>query len=213
LACLQLLVDAEADLSVKNKDGDGTLFSAMLIPNKEPSHRVPGMPFAVLSCKVDSKNVNISDEVSQAMVDRHLKEYTLIHNFIDEYHNVTNHALSEDVVVDTRVGRGDNGVYHEPLEQVFLYLGLSMKKNQIVNESIDGKSGVTRALMPGHPVNANLWYELYQRTHCSSCRTRQAKLKKCTCFTTRYCNSDCQRKHWQTHKPIHNAILKKKKKK
>jgi hypothetical protein len=34
--------------------------------------------------------------------------------------------------------------------------------------------------MPGHPVNANLWFELYQRTHCSSCitLTQAVKLNK-----------------------------------
>jgi hypothetical protein len=132
---------------------------------------------------------------------------------MSKYHSVAEHTLSEDVVVDTRVGRGDYGLYHEPLEQVFLYLGLSMKKNQTVNASIDGKSGVKRALIPGHPTNANLWFELYQRTHCSSCSARQARLKKCTCDTARYCNSDCQRKHWPTHKPSHKAALLKKKKK
>jgi hypothetical protein len=172
------------------------------------------MPFVVLSCNTDGKNVTTDNHnVTEVIVDTHVNEFKQIHNFIDECHTITNHALSEDVVVDTRVGRGDYGLYHEPLEQVFLYLGLSMKKNQTVNMSIDGKSGGTRALMPGHPVNANLWFELYQRTHCSSCSTLVAKLKKCTCFTTRYCNSDCQRKHWQTHKPSHNAILMHKKKK
>jgi hypothetical protein len=81
-----------------------------------------------------------------------------------------------------------------------------------VNTSIDGKSGKRRALMPGHPTNANLWFELYQRTHCSSCSARPAKLNKCTCFTTRYCNSDCQRKHWPTHRHSHKAVMDKKKK-
>jgi hypothetical protein len=82
-----------------------------------------------------------------------------------------------------------------------------MKKNQTVNASIDGKSGVKRALMPGHPTNANLWLELYQRTHCTSCSALMARLKKCTCDTARYCNRDCQRKHWPTHKASHKAAL------
>jgi hypothetical protein len=87
-----------------------------------------------------------------------------------------------------------------------------MRKNQTVNTSIDGKSDVTRALIPGHPTNANLWFELYKRTHCSSCSTRLPKLKECTCHTARYCNNKCQRKDWPTHKPIHNAAMLKKKK-
>jgi hypothetical protein len=122
---------------------------------------------------------------------------------------VTKHALTEDVVVDKCVCRGDNGIYHEPLEQVLLYLRMSMDKNQTVNKSIDGKS-VKRAMMPGHPINANMWYELYKRTHCSSCSTRLAKPKKCPCQSARYCNSDGQRKHWQTHKPSHKADMLKK---
>jgi hypothetical protein len=207
LACLQVLVDTTAYLNVKGDDGIDSVYASMMIPTNEPFHRVPGMPFAVLSCNTDSKNVLISDTVTQVMVDTYINEYTQIHTFVDECHNITKHALSEDVVVDKRVGRGDNGMYHEPLEQVLLYLGLSMKKDQTVNTSIDGKS-TKRALIPGHPTNANLWFELYKRTHCSSCSTRLPKLskKKCPCFTTRYCNADCQRKHWQTHKPHHEGI-------
>jgi hypothetical protein len=148
----------------------------MLFPHKlnQQSHRVPGMPFAVLSCNTDSKNVLINTKVTQATVNSHINEYTQIHAFIDECHGIIKHALSEDVVVDKRVGRGGNGMYHEPLEQVLLYLGLSMKKDQTVNTSIDGKSA-KRALIPGHPTNANLWYKLYKRTHCN---TRLPKLSK-----------------------------------
>jgi hypothetical protein len=179
----------------------------MLIPDDEYTHRVPGMPFAVLSCDTNVMSVCIdTDQVTPALINMHVKEYQQVNVFIDDYHTITKHALNEDVVVDKRVGRRGNGIYHEPLEQVLLYLGLSMKKNQTVNASIDGKS-VTRALIPGHPTNANLWFELYQRTHCSSCSARPARLKKCTCDTTRYCNNKCQRKHWQTHKPSHNAVM------
>jgi hypothetical protein len=213
LTCLQLLVDAKADLSEKTKNGLDVVFMAITLPPNEPSHRVPGMPFAVLSCNTDSKNVPIDDRFfTQAALDTDINEFTRIQSFINECHTVTEHALSEDVVVDTRMGRGDHGLYHEPLEQVLLYLGLSMKKNQTVNASIDGNTG-TRALMPGHPTNANMWFELYQRTHCSSCSARPAKLKTCPCDTARYCNIDCQRKHWKTHKPGHNAAMTKKKKK
>jgi hypothetical protein len=89
------------------------------------------------------------------MVGSHRTEYTQIHNSIDEYHSITKHALNEDVVVDKRVGCRGDGMYHEPLEQMLLHLETSMKKNQTVNKSIDGKS-VNRALISGHPINVNL---------------------------------------------------------
>jgi hypothetical protein len=184
----------------------------MMIPREMHIHRVPGMPFAVLSCNTDSKSVHINNRyVTQATMNIHINKFKLTQNLIDECHSIIKHALNEDVRVDKRVGRRGNGIYHEPLEQVLLYLGLSMKKNQTVNASIDGKRGVKRALMPGHPINANLWFELYQRTHCSSCSARPARLKKCMCHTARYCNTNCQRQHWQTHKAYHKAILLRKK--
>jgi hypothetical protein len=37
--------------------------------------------------------------------------HTKIHGFIEAHHGVLNLVLSDDVVVDTRVGRGDNGLY------------------------------------------------------------------------------------------------------
>jgi ankyrin repeat protein len=212
LACLQLMVDDKADLDAKSYAKYDAVHLAMCVPRNEVAHRVPGMPFAVLSCNTDSQNVNIDDNVTPAMVSAHINKYKQIQAFIDECHSITKHALNEDVVVDKRVGRRGNGLYDEPLEQVLLYLGLSMKKNQTVNTSIDGKH-TTRALIPGHPTNANLWFELYQRTHCSSCSARPAFLKKCTCDTTRYCNNKCQRKHWPTHKPSHWATLRSQKNK
>jgi hypothetical protein len=212
VTCLQLLMDDKADVSIKTETVISTfLYGAMVSPMNELAHRMPGMPFAVHSCNTDSQNIYINEKVTPAMISAHINEYKHIHSFIDEYHHITKHALNEDVLVDKRVGRRGNGIYHEPLERVLEYLGMSMDKNQTVNSSIDGKS-VTRALIAGHPTNANLWYELYQRTHCSSCSARPARLKTCTCDTARYCNNKCQRNHWPTHKPSHKAVILKKKK-
>jgi hypothetical protein len=165
LACLQLLVDKKVDLNMKSDAGNATLYPAILFPPGEEAPRVPGMPFAVLSCNTDSVTVPITDAVTRAMVETHIDEYKQIQAFVDEYHNVAKRALYNDVVVDKRVGLCDNGLYHEPLEQVLFYLGLSMDKNQTVNKSIDGETAAIRAMVPGHPTNANLWYQLYQRTH------------------------------------------------
>jgi hypothetical protein len=230
LACLQVLMDAKADISMKNKMGWGPFFATVISKhdvNDVPSGvREPGMPFITLSCNADSTNIptkanwmkftRLQSGVAhalrgfQAEANTRIAEYKQIQSFIDEYHTITKHALYEDAVVDKRVGRRGNGMYDEPLEQVLLYLGLSMKKNQTVNKSIDGKTG-KRALIPGHPVNANLWFELYNSTHCSGCSSRRVKLKECPCFFTSYCNTDCQRKHWPTHKPRHKWVLRIKK--
>jgi hypothetical protein len=151
-------VNNGADLSARNNNGTDAVYWAM----REHNHRVHSMPFAVLSCNTDSKNVPIDQIVTQATVDAHIHEFKQIHAFIDKYHTITRYALSEDVVVDKRVGLGDNGLDNRPLEQVLLYLGMSMDKDQTVNTSIDGET-VMRALIPGHPPNANLWYKLYKR--------------------------------------------------
>jgi ankyrin repeat protein len=211
LRCLQLLVDTKADLSVKSNMKCQALYFAVRYPRDGRDRRELGMPFAVLSCGADPLQVRCSKAVTHDMVNAYFNEYQQIQAFIDEYHTVTMHALSEDVVVDKRVGRRGNGLYHEPLERVLFYLGMSMKKDQDVNISIDRKIKSKRALIPGHPTNANLWYELYQRAHCSSCSTRVAKPKKCPCHAARYCNTDCQRQHWKTHRRIHKAELLKKK--
>jgi ankyrin repeat protein len=210
LACLQMLVDANADLSITTSEDLSCLCTAMEIPTDKSAQRVPGMPFAVLSCNTDTKRIPMDEHLTQAIVNAHINEYKSVHNFIDEWHSIAKHALNEDVEVDKRVGRHGNGIYHEPLEQVLLYLGLSMKQNQTVNTSIDGKT-IKRALMPGHPINANLWFELYQRTHCASCSARLTEpKKKCPCDTARYCNANCQRQHWPAHKLSHKAAMLKK---
>jgi hypothetical protein len=91
-----------------------------------------------------------------------VKEYRRVHCYIGAYHFTLKHTLHRNVKVDTRLGRRRSGLYHEPLQHVLEYCGLSMNKNQTVNTSIDGQ-GVKRVLIPNQPRNAEYWYELYTK--------------------------------------------------
>jgi hypothetical protein len=71
----------------------------------------PGIAFAFLSCNTDAKNVRIDYEVTAAKRDAHIEDYQHVQAYIDEYHGILNCVLSEHVLVDTRVGRGDYGLY------------------------------------------------------------------------------------------------------
>jgi hypothetical protein len=122
------------------------------------SERTPGTTFAFLSCNTDAKNVRFS----AAVRDTHIETYKQVQAYIDEYFSILQPVLSDHVQVDTRVGLGDNGIYQEPLERTLEYLGLSMSKDQVVNTSIDGEEGgFRRALIPGHMLNANHWFNKY----------------------------------------------------
>jgi hypothetical protein len=129
--------------------------------NKRATDRMPGIAFAMLSCNTDAKNVEIGHYVTAATRDAHIEHYQHVQAYIDEHHRILNLVLSDEVHLDTRVGRGDNGIYQEPLERTLEYLGLSMSKDQVVNTSIDGEEGVKRALIPGHLLNANHWFHKY----------------------------------------------------
>jgi hypothetical protein len=139
------------------KDRDALYFSML----DSATDRTPGIAFAVLSCDTDAKNVKIDDYVTTPMRESHIEAYQHVQAYIDEYHDNLVPVLSEDVKVDTRVGRNSHGLYHECLERVLQYLGLSMSKDQTVNSSIDGED-VKRALIPGHLPNANHWFNKHE---------------------------------------------------
>jgi ankyrin repeat protein len=80
------------------------------------------------------------------------------HDYIDEFHRTLKHTLYSLAPVDTRVGLGQAGIYHEPLERVLEYMGLSMNKDQVVNISADGETK-RRALIPGNQRSAKLWHD------------------------------------------------------
>jgi ankyrin repeat protein len=172
LACVQLLLDANADITMLGNMGADTLYWAIRLPQGTTAHRVPGMPFSVLSCNTNTTDIRIDANVTQAMVDTSIEEYKAVHAHIDEYHNVLKHALSEDVQVDTRFGLGENGIYQEPLERVLEYMGLSINKDQVVNASID-VNGKRRALIPGNVLEANHWHEEYTKAVSKAARERE----------------------------------------
>jgi ankyrin repeat protein len=161
----QYLLMQKADVHYRNskesvvtgRKYEDALYYAMC---KQATNRTPGIAFAFLSCNTDFKNVVTTCNLTTTMRDAHNETYSHVQAFIDEHHRILNLVLSDHVPVDTRVGRGDNGIYQEPLERTLEYLGLSMTKDQVVNASIDGEA-VRRALIPGHLLNANHWFDKY----------------------------------------------------
>jgi ankyrin repeat protein len=201
--CLFVLLDQPFDAPTKSS----ALSKAFRLFEDGPSEQAQAAAFTLLAKGADfkaSNNVRPPKRRRQAATSRYLN----VLGFIDKWHGVTLATLSNLVEVDTRVGRGDYGLYHEPMERVLQYLGLSMTVNQVVNTAVDGES-VRRALIPTHARGANQWHELYKRTHCASCNVCPAqKMKMCTCGIVWYCSTVCQRKHWRTHRPEHKRVLK-----
>jgi hypothetical protein len=157
------LHEQKADLHYRvSKEGrrndEDALHFAM---RKYATRRTPSTAFAFLSCNTDAKNVKVTDNsVSIALREAHMEAYKHIQAFIDEHHRILLPVLSEHVPVDPRFGLGQMGIYQEPLERTLEYLGLSMSEDQVVNASIDGED-VRRALIPGHLLNANHWFNKY----------------------------------------------------
>jgi hypothetical protein len=144
---------------------------------KNATDLTPGIAFAVLSCNTDAKNVKIENPiVTTAMRGTHMETYSHAQAFVDEYHRILNSVLSEHVPVDARFSLGQMGIYHEPLERTLEYLGLSMSKDQVVNTSIDGEA-VRRALIPGHLLNANHWFQQQLKNTRDKLRVKIAKVR------------------------------------
>jgi hypothetical protein len=170
----QYLIEQKADvyhrISMKGyRKNMDALFLAM---RKEATNLTPGIAFAFSSCNTDAKNVKIDYYVTPKIRDDHIEHYQHVQAYIDEYHRILNLVLSEHVPVDPRFGLGQMGIYQEPLERTLEYLGLSMTKDQVVNTSIDGEA-VRRALIPGHLLNANHWFDKYAK------ETQRDKLEQC----------------------------------
>jgi hypothetical protein len=162
LAVAQYLLEQKADIHYCVSNGGSYKNTDALYWTMHENTSTPGSAFAFLSCDSDAKNVVINGDVRTAMRDAHIEEYKHVQAFIDEHHRILNLVLSDHVPVDPRFGLGQMGIYQEPLERALEYLGLSMSKDQVVNTSIDGDEGVKRALIPGHLLNANHWFDKYK---------------------------------------------------
>jgi hypothetical protein len=166
LTATQYLLEQKADIHYRVDEEHSTYNDVDALHFAMQPHatrKTPGTAFAVLSCNTDAKNVLIDEILSLETRDTHIEEYKLVQAYIDEYHRILNLVLSDHVQVDTRVGRGDYGIYQEPLERTLEYLGLSMSNEQVVNTSIDGEEDVKRALIPGHLLNASHWFDLKRK--------------------------------------------------
>jgi ankyrin repeat protein len=141
-----VLLDAEdVDVKIHNNKGDDALQLAL--------SRDATCVYTLL-CK--GSDIKREHEKTAAAV----AEYGVAHAFIEEYHRRLTKSLELEVVVDTRVGLGENGLYQEPLEVVLEYCGLRMKADQVVNVSIDGADR-KRLLIPQHRArNARYWFLL-----------------------------------------------------
>jgi hypothetical protein len=152
-----LVIERAADIHLKNKWNQDAL--AYCVRQFRYS-----IAFTLLCCGCNYRELNIDRYVTQARVNACIAEYKQTHAFIEAYHESLTHTLANEVKVDTRLARTSLGIYHEPLERVLEYLGLSMHKNQTVNTSIDGQGeedgGVKRVLIPDQARNAKHWYDL-----------------------------------------------------
>jgi hypothetical protein len=159
----QFLFEQKADIHyrISKNGGNKNLDALYWAMGNNATDSTPGIAFAFLSCNTDAENVNNNSYgVTPAIRDAHIETYSHVQAYIDEYFRIQQPVLSEHVPVDPRFGLGQMGIYQEPLERVLEYLGLSMNIDQVVNTSIDGEA-IKRALIPGHLLNANHWFNKY----------------------------------------------------
>jgi hypothetical protein len=150
-----LLLERKADVHVENGRGESALYHSLLAAADTTT-------FLLLCCGADARNIATTYGINQARVDAAIANYESAHAFIEHTHQLIVTTLSDKVQVDTRVGRDDVGIYHEPLERTLEYLGLSMSAVQVINTSIDGNEHM-RVLIPNQPRIAKHWYKKWEK--------------------------------------------------
>jgi radical SAM protein with 4Fe4S-binding SPASM domain len=114
--------------------------------------------FVLLACGA-SANAHKDQLVRDTEIQHALTDYRSVLDFTEQYHTVLLDCL-DTLVVDPRIGRvGGRGLYHQPLECVLEYSGLSMAADRVVNKSIDGNK-IKRVMIPNSPRGA--WYWRHQ---------------------------------------------------
>jgi ankyrin repeat protein len=145
---LALLDIAGVDVSACNEENVDALGAELLRPRYDDN---AACVFTLLCMGSDAKREHEKIAVAVAT-------YRESHGFIEEYHRQLNKALERDVVVDKRVGLGEDGLYQEPLEAVLEYCGLRMKADQVVNVSIDGADTKRLLILQHRARNAHHWF-------------------------------------------------------
>jgi ankyrin repeat protein len=135
-----------------------------------------------------------------------VERYHRVHALVGDYRAVLFPVLTDEVEVDSRVGRGGGkGIYQEPLERVLEYCGLLLKP-RVLSETVD-EPGVTRSVMPFNLLCARVWSDRLLESECNACDKLVAegeRLKACPCAAVSYCGVDCQKAHWaRVHKNNH----------
>jgi hypothetical protein len=154
-----LLIERGADIHLKDRWNDDAFQKCLY-------HKHLSIAFALLCYGYKVKEFNTDHRVNRTKLNACIAEYKNIHAFIDAYHTLLIRTLSTEAPVDTRVGLHEYGIYHEPLERVLEYCGLSMHADQVVNDSIDRKTRhrtIKRTLIPNQARNAKYWYDLYNK--------------------------------------------------
>jgi hypothetical protein len=162
-AAVAFLLDRGADILCPGCDVS-PLHSSVMKGEVGPSRHINLM---LLACGTDVKTAGMLRNMQVTADSKAILDY------VDDYHKSVKLTLSEFAPVDTRVGRGSNGIYQEPMERVMEYLGLSMHQDQVFNATLDG-SLTHRALIPGNAHNAWHWSEMHRAVPSSNMERSKA---------------------------------------
>jgi hypothetical protein len=138
---MQILIDYGADPNAEAGGGESPLY---LVSSRYES--IPRMDAVFSLLCAGARQSPVCDQrddpdaeplqgLSARMFD--VLYYLRVMEFVDSMDSQLRGILSCDVVVDTRVGRGVNGLYHEPLERILGYAGFKYSGGTVFNKWMD----------------------------------------------------------------------------